>query len=207
MTILLLVAALSVAPSTEGARTVGEAMEILARKVVPRGAFPMGNPGEWIGPEDYPTTAYMDQAEGAVSFQLKVDPQGRVSECTVTVSSGVAALDDTACNLITLRAVFDPARDRKGKPVWGTYANRVVWKMTDPVPLPQPMEAVTSFIVEPDGTVSGCELKAPELPGEQVEKAMRMCVAGHYQPYLGSDGEPVRRRFRATTRIEIEPVE
>jgi TonB family protein len=206
MTIALLVTALVLVPST-GAVKVPQVPAVSGRTDTPREAVPLGDPGRWIRHEDYPSSAVMDQTEGAVSFQLKVDPQGRVSECVVTISSGVPVLDDTACNLITLRAVFDPARDKKGKPVWGTYSNRVVWKMNDRKPLPKPMETQTSFIVEADGSVSGCVLKVPGLAGEELEKAKRSCAKGTFEPYVDENGEPVRRRFRVTTKIEVDPVE
>lgn len=212
MPILLLAAALvppaAPPPPQKGeVTTVQQAMDVLARKATPRAAFPLGNPGGWIRPSDYPSTAKMDQAEGAVSFSLKIDPQGRVSECTVTISSGVAVLDDTACNLITQRAVFDPARDKKGKAIWGSYSSRVVWMFNDPRPLPKPMEMVTSFIVEVDGSVSGCALTMPEIDEAKRTQALRACAAGHYDPYRDDAGKPVRRRFRATTKVEVEPVD
>jgi TonB family protein len=210
MTSILFVAALVLVASSAPTpvpppRSTG--MEKGASAALPRGAVPLGNPGQWIRPDDYPSTAVLDQSEGAVSFELKVDPQGRVSQCVVTISSGVATLDDTACNLITQRAVFDPARDKKGKAVWGTYSSRVVWKMNDPTPPPQPMQTMSSFIVETDGSVTDCVMTATGISPEQVEKAKGSCERSRFEPYVDENGTPVRRRFRMTMKVDVEPVE
>lgn len=206
MTIALAIAALVLVPSSGAARMAPQPASS-ARTDTPREAVPLGDPGRWIRPEDYPSSAVADEIEGAVSFQLKVDPQGRVSECVVTISSGVALLDDTACNLITQRAVFDPARDKKGRAIWGSYTNRVLWKMREPAPFPKPMQAVTSLVVEPDGNVSACVLDVPDLAGADLEKAQRACSRGLFTPYIDESGKPVRRRLRITTKVEVEPVD
>lgn len=189
------------AETPEGAR------EKLTRKITPRDATPLGDPRKWLRPDDYPSTAAIDESEGSVSFQLRIAPDGRVSECSVTISSGVDTLDDTACNLITVRAVFDPARDRKGKPIWGSYSSRVVWKMKEPDPAPVAMEVVSSYIVETDGSVSDCQITGTGITMEQRENGLRNCSRMMFAPYVDADGEPVRRRARSTLKLEVEPVD
>jgi TonB family protein len=206
MTSILFVAALVLVPSSAPTPRPAAPAPASSEKV-PHEAKPLTDPGQWFRPEDYPSAAVLDKVEGAVSFELKVDPQGRVSQCVVTISSGVVSLDDTTCKLITQRALFDPARDGKGRAIWGTFKNRVVWKMNDPIPAPQAMQAVTSFVVETDGSVTDCELSATGVSPEQIEKARRFCQNGSYQPYVDANGTPVRRRVRLTTKAEVEPVE
>jgi protein TonB len=56
-----------------------------------------------------------------------VGPDGRVTDCTVTGSSGSPDLDATACAKIRSRARFNPATDGEGQPTSGTYSNAVRW--------------------------------------------------------------------------------
>ena len=58
---------------------------------------------------DYPSTAR--GAQGSVTAQLSISPEGRVTICRVTRSSGNAALDAATCRLIQQRFRYTPARD------------------------------------------------------------------------------------------------
>ncbi len=169
-------------------------------------AIPLGDPGGWIRSSDYPSTAVSDESEGRVSVVLKVDPQGRVASCTVTVSSGIATLDDTACNLMVLRAVFSPATDAKGKPTWGSYRTSVVWKMNDPLPVPEAKSATTSFIINTDGTTSECHMEAKGLTPDEIEQSLKFCRNAAYLPATDAYGEPIALRVRFTNKLEVEPL-
>lgn len=197
------------APASGNVTTVQDALRRLsADKPAGKSAppLPKGNPGDWVRPDDYPSTAVIDQSEGAVSFELQVDRDGRVSACQVTVSSGVASLDDATCNLITVRALFDPARDRKGKAIASTYRNRVVWKMNDPHPAILPGRYSNSFVVEVDGTVSDCRVEGTRMDAAQIEKAQRACARERMEAYTDESGNPVRRRVTMTMTTIVEPV-
>ena len=80
-----------------------------------------------ISRDDYPPAAMGTGAHGRVSMMLKLDTQGRVTECIITRSSGSAVLDLTTCRLVQRRARFDPATDQSGKPVIGFIAQSVEW--------------------------------------------------------------------------------
>ncbi len=67
--------------------------------------------------------------EGMVQFAVTVSPQGRVMACTILESSGDSRLDREACELVTRRGRFDPARDNDGKPVEGRWESRITWKV------------------------------------------------------------------------------
>ena len=96
-------------------------------KFTPKAAVPKGNPGSWATTDDYPSTALREEKEGVTRFSLTVSPDGRVSNCSITGSSGTPELDQAACRAITRRARFTPATDGEGNPTTGTYSNSVRW--------------------------------------------------------------------------------
>ena len=61
-----------------------------------------------------------------VFLRLRVNPQGYVSECNVLRGTGVAAIDNTMCNIAHDRLRFRPAVNRSGQAVagWFGYAQR-----------------------------------------------------------------------------------
>jgi len=61
-----------------------------------------------------------------VFLRLRVNPQGYVSECNVMRGTGVAAIDNTMCNIAHDRLRFRPAVNRSGQAVagWFGYAQR-----------------------------------------------------------------------------------
>ena len=98
-----------------------------APKFQPKGAVPKGNPGSWATTNDYPARALREEREGTTGFRVTVGPDGRVTDCQITSSSGSPDLDEAACSNIRRRARFTPATDGEGQPTTGSYANRVRW--------------------------------------------------------------------------------
>jgi protein TonB len=94
-----------------------------------KGAVPKGRPGEWATDNDYPTSAMREGKQGVTGFRVSIGPDGKVTDCSVTKSSGSPELDDTTCKLITRRARFTPAMDGEGKPTTGSYASSVRWQI------------------------------------------------------------------------------
>ena len=88
---------------------------------------PRGNPGDWLSSDDYPPGAQRDNAEGVTGFKLDVGPDGKVTSCTVTSSSGNGDLDAQACRLLPRRARFSPAKDTAGNGMATTYSGRTRW--------------------------------------------------------------------------------
>ena len=93
----------------------------------PKGAVPRGNPGSWATTNDYPSRALREEREGTTGFRVTVGPDGRVTDCQITSSSGHSDLDEATCSNIRRRARFRPATDGNGEPTTGSYANRVRW--------------------------------------------------------------------------------
>jgi protein TonB len=98
-------------------------------RFTPKGAQPRGNPGSWATTDDYPSRALREEKEGVTRFTVQVSPEGRVTSCSVTGSSGTPELDDAACRAISRRARFTPATNGEGQPVAGTYSNSVRWQI------------------------------------------------------------------------------
>ena len=83
---------------------------------------------------DYPAEAIRRGEDGTVGFSLDVGPDGRVTGCEVTSSSGSKILDTTTCTLMRARARFRPALDRNGNPTADRISARVRWVLpTEPV--------------------------------------------------------------------------
>ncbi|HEX4848860.1 MAG TPA: energy transducer TonB [Novosphingobium sp.] len=98
-----------------------------APKFQPKPATPKGNPGNWATTNDYPSRALREEREGVTGFRVSVGPDGRVTGCSVTASSGSSDLDDATCANVTRRARFNPAMDGEGQPTTGSYSGRVRW--------------------------------------------------------------------------------
>lgn len=60
---------------------------------------------------------------------ILIDEKGKVADCTVTQTSGLAALDSQTCFIITSRAKFVPAVGADGNPAKHSMSPRIQWKM------------------------------------------------------------------------------
>lgn len=97
----------------------------------PVSASPRGNPGNWISTSDYRTNWIRRGYEGIARFTLEISASGKVTDCTVTGSTGHAQLDRATCQLIQSRAVFNPAKDASGANVAGSYSSVVNWRIPE----------------------------------------------------------------------------
>ncbi|EAQ29391.1 hypothetical protein NAP1_01425 [Erythrobacter sp. NAP1] len=95
----------------------------------PVAAAPRGNPGRWITDNDYRTPWINRGYSGVAGFTLSIDASGKVTDCSITRSTGHTALDEATCRLLERRAQFNPARDSNGAPVAGRYSNQVAWEI------------------------------------------------------------------------------
>ena len=95
-----------------------------------RGAKPKGQ-GSWAAriQDNYPSAALRKEIEGTVGVRVTVGPDGRVSACTVSGSSGSGDLDSAACDGMTRYARFEPALDAGGSPTTGSFSTRIVYKI------------------------------------------------------------------------------
>lgn len=85
------------------------------------------NLGTYVSNADYPDSAIRNEEQGTTRFRLSVGPDGRVTDCAVTGSSGSSALDAATCRLMKSRARFSPARDSNGNPTTDSVASAIHW--------------------------------------------------------------------------------
>jgi protein TonB len=96
-------------------------------RFAPKTARPRGNQAGWVTTDDYPTADIRAGHTGTVRFRVGINASGRVTDCTVTQSSGYAGLDAATCRNVTRRARFDAASDAMGEKVAGTYDGTIRW--------------------------------------------------------------------------------
>jgi protein TonB len=94
-------------------------------------ASPRGGRPSYTSSVEYPPEALRRGEQGRVEFQLTVSPEGRVSACQVTRSSGSAVLDRATCEIMRTRARFNPARDDLGNAVADTVRSSMNWVLPD----------------------------------------------------------------------------
>ena len=70
--------------------------------------------------------------EYTVSVRYKVEVTGKVGECAIEHSSGVAGLDALTCNLIQQRFRFDPGHDANRRPFEATIEENHSWEIDPP---------------------------------------------------------------------------
>ncbi len=70
--------------------------------------------------DDYPQSAIRNEEQGTTAVRLTIGTDGRVTDCSMTASSGSSALDSATCNILRRRARFTPAKDQAGNPISDT---------------------------------------------------------------------------------------
>lgn len=95
----------------------------------PIGPSPTSPPASWFSTADYPVTSIRREEEGTVGYRLQIAANGTIENCTVTRSSGHAALDRATCRLLPRRGKFAPARDATGAKTKGSFSAEIVWRL------------------------------------------------------------------------------
>ncbi|MEM7701018.1 MAG: TonB family protein [Pseudomonadota bacterium] len=149
-------------------------------------------------PADYPAASWLAGEEGLVRFQIAVDAQGKPSRCSITESSGYAALDKTTCGLVMERGEFTAAANEAGEAVNGVYEGRHRWRKRDPE-VPGSFRFKATFVVDEEGRSSQCVIEALEgsLPSGMEKSIERNpCPFGSRRnriPYRDENGVPVAK--------------
>jgi len=97
----------------------------------PISAKPANDPSRWVTDRDYRSIWVRREYSGTASFLLQVSTAGRVTNCSITQTTGHAALDAATCKLIAKRARFDPAKDGNGAPTAGTFRSSINWQLPE----------------------------------------------------------------------------
>jgi len=107
----------------------------LEKPITPLSSFdpiaPAPRNSEWVTNNDYRTSWIRRGMEGTAGFRLTIDANGRVSNCTITQSTGHRALDQATCRLVKRRAEFNPGKDTQGDAVSGTFSSAVLWQIPE----------------------------------------------------------------------------
>jgi TonB family protein len=107
--------------------------------------------------DDYPIEALMRNEAGTVGIEANVDPEGRVTGCRVTKSSGSTRLDAATCSVIAKRGRFtERASQHGGKPF--TISTSVTW---DTGPMAIPLIANVNKIIYTVGPDIRCRTESP----------------------------------------------
>jgi protein TonB len=80
---------------------------------------------------DYPQDLAEQAPSGVVWVRYAVETDGRVTNCTVTESSGHRSIDEITCALIERRFRYDPARDGAGRPIRSNLIEKYEWDVED----------------------------------------------------------------------------
>lgn len=139
--------------------------------------------------DDYPTAAANSGEQGNVQVVIHVDDKGAVSSCEIKTSSGYPELDTQTCNIIALRAKFEPARNGMGEPIAGEITKTVDWRLARG-PSFMPSDPYGSSIIlsyGPDKQPQSCRIestgfaegKAPDTcPPRMMETLARAALPG-----------------------------
>lgn len=98
---------------------------------ISQAAVARGNPGQYFGPDAYPPAAQRAGAQGRVVARLTIGTDGRVSDCSITSSSGNSDLDNTTCRIARSRVRYTPAKDDNGAPIASTANLPVRWVLPE----------------------------------------------------------------------------
>lgn len=85
--------------------------------------------GPWFTMDDYPAAALRARQEGTVYFALEIDARGCPAKCTITESSGFAALDEATCPILMKRARFEPTPGAADNTIVTTWSNKFRWQL------------------------------------------------------------------------------
>jgi len=113
--------------------------------------------------DDYPAAAIRAGEQGTTAYRLTIGVDGRVSDCTITSSSGSTSLDAATVALLSRRARYTPARDSMGNPTIGVTNGRIVWSLPDDDDDDEAEE-------EGEGLKTTGSAEAPEVPGNRPEE-------------------------------------
>lgn len=136
-----------------------------------------GNPGQFFGADNYPPEALRNHEQGRTVAKLQVGPEGRVTACTVDVSSGSSSLDRTTCEIALARVKFTPATDARGRPVASGYMLPVRWVLPEEgAATPRiSFDQQAELEIGADDKLLGCKLFSNGRPYDAVENPF--CVA------------------------------
>jgi TonB family protein len=80
---------------------------------------------------DYPDKELTEGIGGTAGVRLRIETNGKVSECVVVEPSGAPGLDKQTCAVAKKRGRYSPALGHDGKPLWSFTFERITWMVMD----------------------------------------------------------------------------
>lgn len=184
-------------------------------------------PNTWFSSQDHPKTALAVAERGHVAYTIDVAPDGKAIRCQ---PAGATDLDNKVCELVMKRARFQPARDDRGRPVFGLHAGVASFLMpgnalrrpdrakltvsVDRLPdgVTSPAYARVAYLVDNVGAISQCGSTAGGGGRRfQIIEALgpAACenLARDYRAIVARDaaGQPVASVQTVMVRFEVRP--
>jgi TonB family protein len=146
-----------------------------------------------------------EEQQGRTTFRVIVGRDGRVTYCEIRESSGWPALDQATCSIVTRRARFSPATDRRGEPIEASYSSAVRWQIPDDSVHLEIGQTGRTFVVEADGAMADCRDwgVAQAAPGY----AAQCNGAEFFVSYRDKQGKLARRQVTITTETSVTDAE
>ena len=79
--------------------------------------------------KQYPPGARSRREQGKVAFRLTIEPDGTLSSCEVTESSGFSGLDNETCEIVVRYGQLKPVMGPDGRPIRATQNGFINWKL------------------------------------------------------------------------------
>ena len=147
----------------------------------------------------YPSLARRLEQEGSVLAELLVGRDGEPRACRIRGSSGHAELDQGSCALM-MEMRFKPPRDPAGGAIEASRPMRIVWVLTDPVPLAYGHLGLDLTLA--DGKVTDCRADGGiGRPPRSWRQTACQHLAGAAEAYFGAH----KGARRARVSLAIEP--
>ena len=98
--------------------------------------------------KNYPAGPLKRGEQGRVAFRLTIEPDGSLSQCEVTESSGFAGLDTETCEIMVYSARLSPIRNEDGRAIRASQNGFIVWRL--PGSPAQLAETAAATMPQPD---------------------------------------------------------
>jgi TonB family protein len=121
---------LAASPPTTGGGVPARGPDAGAGASAPGGTRAHSGPrglAAYFSEDDYPAAALRNNQQGRVAFMLDIGADGRVTNCSITATSGSAALDMATCRILRSRARYTPARNPQGAAVADRDQGSISW--------------------------------------------------------------------------------
>jgi hypothetical protein len=100
-------------------------IDVEKHKSLARSVRPVGNVGNWITTNDYPTKMLAVGQPALIEFRIDVDESGKALACHIQATTRPKEFDDAVCKSIMRRAKFTPALDAENNPIKSYWKNSV----------------------------------------------------------------------------------